>query len=46
MKTEILKEKMVSKQERYIEREQEYRKTIQQIEQDIKENSTEPLKVI
>jgi hypothetical protein len=37
---------MAFKQERYIAREQEYRKTIEQIEKDIEANSTRPLKII
>lgn len=34
------------KQERYIAREQEYRRTIEQIEKDIEDHSTRPLEVI
>ena len=37
---------MVRKQERYIDREHEYRKTIQQIEKIIEEKSTKPLEII
>jgi len=37
---------MAFKQERYIAREQEYRKTIEKIEKDIEANSTRPLKII
>ena len=37
---------MQIKQERYIAREQEYRKTIEQIEKDIESHSTRPLDVI
>lgn len=37
---------MSTKQERYIAREQEYRKTIEQIEKEIESHSTRPLKVI
>lgn len=41
-----LREHMERKQERYIDREQEYRATIQQIEQQIAEQSSKPLEVI
>jgi len=37
---------MTSKQERYIARELEYRKTIEQIEKDITFKSTRPLDII
>lgn len=45
-KTNELKERMTTKQERYIAREQEYRKTIEQIEKDIAVHSTKPLEII
>ena len=45
-KTDIMKERLITKQERYIGREQEYRKTIEQIELQIEEKSTKPLKLI
>ena len=41
-----LKDRMSNKQERYIAREQEYRKTIEEIEKDIEQNSTCPLRII
>jgi hypothetical protein len=41
-----LRQNMVRKQERYIDREHEYRKTIQQIEKIIEEKSTKPLEII
>lgn len=41
-----LKDRMSHKQERYIAREQEYRKTIEQIEKDIDDHSTRPLRII
>jgi len=41
-----LKQNMVRKQERYIDREQEYRKTIQQLEKEIDERSSKPLELI
>jgi hypothetical protein len=37
---------MIRKQERYIDREHEYRKTINQIEKHIEEKSTKPLEII
>lgn len=37
---------MSHKQERYIAREQEYRKTIEQIEKDIESHSTRPLRIV
>ena len=45
-KTELMKEKLISKQERYIQREQEYRKTIDSIQKNIEEHSTKPLQLI
>lgn len=45
-KTETLKEKLTSKQERYIQREQEYRKTIDDIQKSIEDHSTKPLQLI
>ena len=45
-KSDILKDRMTTKQERYIAREQEYRRTIDQIEDRIKEESTRPLEII
>jgi len=45
-KTHDLKDRMQIKQERYIAREQEYRKTIERIEKDIESHSTRPLDVI
>ena len=45
-RTQELKDRMTTKQERYIAREQEYRKTIEQIEKDIENNSTRPLEII
>jgi hypothetical protein len=41
-----LKDRMAHKQERYIAREQEYRKTIEQIEKDIEHHSVRPLRII
>lgn len=41
-----LRENMIKKQERYIDREHEYRRTIAQIEQQISDKSTKPLEVI
>ena len=41
-----LRQNMVRKQERYIDREHEYRKTITQIEKLIEEKSTKPLEII
>ena len=41
-----LKDRMGNKQERYIAREQEYRKTIEEIEKDIEQHSTCPLRII
>ena len=41
-----LKDRMAHKQERYIAREQEYRKTIEQIEKDIEQHSIRPLRII
>ena len=41
-----LKDKMSFQQERYIMHEQEYRKTIEQIEKDIETHSTRPLELI
>lgn len=46
METLRLKDRMSHKQERYIAREQEYRKAIEQIEKDIESHSTRPLRVI
>jgi hypothetical protein len=45
-RTQELKERMTSKQERYIARELEYRKTIEQIEKEIASKSTRPLEII
>ena len=45
-RTQELKERMTSKQERYIARELEYRRTIEQIEKDIATKSTRPLDII
>ena len=41
-----LRQNMIKKQERYIDREHEYRKTIAQIEVQIQEKSTKPLEII
>lgn len=41
-----MKDRMVSKQERYIGREHEYRNTIEQIEKQIEDKSTKPLEII
>ncbi len=46
LKTHDLRDRMSQKQERYIAREQEYRKTIESIEKDIEDHSTRPLEVI
>jgi hypothetical protein len=45
-KTDELRTRMSTKQERFIAREQEYRKTIEQIEKNIENHSTRPLEVI
>ena len=45
-RTQELKERMGLKQERYIAREQEYRRTIEEIEKDIIDHSTKPLEMI
>lgn len=45
-KSHILRERMSTKQERYIGREQEYRKTIENIEKQIESKSTKPLQLI
>ena len=45
-KTNELRDRMGLKQERYIAREQEYRKTIEAIEKEIEEHSTRPLALI
>jgi hypothetical protein len=44
--TQRLKQNMARKQERYIDREHEYRRTIAQIEGEIEARSTKPLEVI
>jgi len=44
--TGVLRDRLVTKQERYIAREQEYRKTIDMIEKDIETKSTKPLQII
>jgi hypothetical protein len=45
-KAQILRERMSTKQERYIGREQEYRKTIESIEKQIEQKSSKPLQII
>ena len=45
-RTGILKDRLISKQERYIAREQEYRKTIESIQKQIEEQSSKPLHII
>jgi hypothetical protein len=46
LETLRLKDRMSHKQERYIAREQEYRKTIEEIEKDIEVHSTRPLRIV
>jgi hypothetical protein len=45
-KATILRDRMSTKQERYIGREQEYRKTIESIEKQIEDKSSKPLQII
>ena len=42
---EALRDNLIKRQERYIKREQEYRKTIEEIQNEIKDRSTNPLRI-
>lgn len=43
--TRRLEEDLATKQQRYIQREREYRKTIEELQEDIKKNSINPFKI-